>query len=49
MKFRYSTVKDDGTTRKGVVEAADRFAVYSEVRKEGETIVSVDEIGKGFR
>lgn len=48
MKFRYKTVKEDGTTRRGVVEAEDRFHVYNEVREPGETIVSVEEAGSGL-
>ncbi len=43
--FRYTTVAEDGTKRKGTVDVADRFAVYNEVRKSGETIVSVEEAG----
>lgn len=43
--FRYTTVTEDGTKRKGTIEAADRFAVYNEVRQPGETIVSVEEVG----
>jgi type IV pilus assembly protein PilC len=48
MKFRYKTVKEDGSTRRGVVEAPDRFHVYNEVRQPGETIVSVEEAGGGI-
>lgn len=43
--FRYTTVTEDGTKRKGTVEAADRFAVYNEIRQPGETIVSVEAAG----
>lgn len=44
-QFRYKVVREDGSTRKGVVEAKDRFSVYSQIRNEGETIVSVEEAG----
>jgi len=43
-RFRYKAVRENGKTYEGVVEATDRFIVYSQVRKEKSTVISVKEI-----
>lgn len=43
-KFKYIAKRKDGEQYKGTVEAVDRFSVYNDVRKEGNTIVSVIEV-----
>jgi len=45
-KFKLKTLQKDGKLFEGVVEAADRFAVYDQVRKEQATVISVSEINK---
>jgi len=40
--FKYKAVRANGETFSGQLEAADRFALYKEVRKEGGTVLSVD-------
>jgi type IV pilus assembly protein PilC len=42
-KFVYTAEKSDGEVYKGTAEAADRFELYSIVRREGGKIVSVNE------
>jgi type IV pilus assembly protein PilC len=44
-KFVYTAEKSDGEVYKGTAEAADRFELYSIVRREGGKIVSVNEDG----
>lgn len=48
MKFRYTYKTTKGTTEKGIVEAENRFAVYDIVRKDGGSIVSVEEATSGL-
>lgn len=43
MKFRVTAKTAEGTEVKRVVEAASRFGVYSELEKEGITVLSVEE------
>src|SRR3989344_4631352 len=43
MKFVYTAEKSDGEVYKGIAEAADRFELYSVVRREGGKIISVGE------
>ena len=43
MKFIYTAEKSDGEVYKGIAEAADRFELYSVVRREGGKIISVGE------
>jgi type IV pilus assembly protein PilC len=45
MKFRVTLKKLDGTEEKQVVDAASRFAVYSQVEKEGSKVVAIEEGG----
>src|ERR1044072_8619749 len=42
-KFVYTAEKSDGEAYKGTADAADRFELYSIVRREGGKIVSVNE------
>jgi len=44
-KFIYTAEKSDGEVYKGTAEVADRFELYSLVRREGGKIVSVEEEG----
>jgi len=41
--FTYRAKRSDGDEYEGQVDAQDRFGVYDHVRKEGATIISVDE------
>lgn len=41
--FHYTAEKNEGEVYKGVAEAADRFELYSMVRREGGHIISVNE------
>ena len=47
-KFSYIAKKGDSETYRGTAVAKDRFELYAIVRKEGGTVVSVTEEGKGF-
>jgi type IV pilus assembly protein PilC len=47
MKFKTVVKRVDGTEEARVIEADSRFAVYGQVEKEGESIVSIEE-GMGF-
>ena len=42
MKFSYTAKRPTGETYKGVLEAADKGAFYQELRKTGDTLVSVE-------
>jgi type IV pilus assembly protein PilC len=46
-KFTYTAEKSDGEVYKGVAEAADRFELYTVVRREGGKILSVGEDTSG--
>jgi len=46
-KFKYKAVRENGQTYEGLVEAPDRFVVYSQIRKEKGTVVHVEEVRKG--
>ncbi len=46
--FIYKAKREDGTPYEGEIEATNRFEVYGLVRKEGNTIVSVQEKKKGL-
>ena len=48
MKFSVTLKKEDGSIEKRVIDAETRFAVYSEVEKEGGMVVSLEEGGGGF-
>jgi len=41
--FHYKAEREDGEIFEGSLEAQDRFAVYSQVRREGGTILSLEE------
>jgi len=45
-KFKYKTQDKKGNISESTIEAPDRFAVYRQVRKEGQTVVSVVQEGK---
>ncbi len=45
MRFRYTATKADGTETSGEQEAADKFALARERKREGETVVSAEEVG----
>lgn len=46
--FHYKVQGDDGQVRDGTVEAPNRFEVYNIVRKEGGSVLSVEEAGGGL-
>lgn len=46
--FTYTAVRKDGTRYKSARDARDRLALFSQLRKEGESVVSVAEAGGGF-
>lgn len=48
MKFRVSIKKENGSEEKRIVDAENRFAVYTEIEKEGATVLSLEEGGGGF-
>jgi type IV pilus assembly protein PilC len=43
MKFKAVIKKSDGTQESRVLEASSRFALYAQVEKEGESVISIDE------
>lgn len=47
MKFRVTIRKENGTEQKRVIEAATRFVVYTQIEKEGASVVKLTE-GAGF-
>lgn len=48
MKFRAVIKTPDGKEDKRIIEAASRFAVYEQVEKDGDMVVSLSEGGGGF-
>ena len=48
MKFHYTAQKADGTMVEAEREAADRFALYRDLKKEGEIVVLAREVGEPF-
>lgn len=48
MKFRVTLKKEDGSQEKRVIDAPSRFAVYSDIEKEGGMVVSIEEGGGGL-
>ena len=46
-KFTYKALKSSGETYETVRESADKFALYREVKSEGDTVVSVSENKSG--
>lgn len=48
MKYRVTLKKDDGATETRVIDAPTRFAVYTEVEKEGGAVLSLQEGGGGI-
>ncbi len=45
MKFHYKAIRQDGEVFEGITDTVDRFAVYAEVRKNGGSALSVEEVG----
>ena len=45
MKFRVTIKKSDGTEEKQVLDAVSRFAVYSQIEKDGSKVISIEEGG----
>lgn len=45
MKFRVTLKKEDGIEEKRTISAPSRFAVYSDIEKEGGMVVSIEESG----
>lgn len=49
MKFTYKALRKDGEPYQSEREADDKFALFRQLKKEGETVISVTEAGeKGF-
>ncbi len=46
--FKYTATRKDGSRYDGTREVPDRITLFSQLRHEGETVVSVSEVGKGF-
>jgi len=47
MKFKVTFRKEDGTSDTRTVEAANRFSVYSDAEKAGESVTALEEIAGG--
>jgi type IV pilus assembly protein PilC len=45
--FKYTATRKDGSHYQGTLEAKDRFALFSALRKDGETLVGYREVHKG--
>lgn len=43
-RFKYKAIRENGKTYEGVMEATDRFVIYSQIRKEKGTAISVREV-----
>lgn len=48
MKFKATFKKEDGSEDTRIVEAENRFSVYQEAEKTGETVTAIEEAGRGF-
>lgn len=46
MQFSYKATKASGETYQGMREAPDKFALFRDLRKEGETVLSCEEVKK---
>lgn len=47
-KYKYKVRELSGNETEGQMEATDRFAVASQLRSEGKSVISVEEMSKGF-
>jgi len=47
-KFKYKVRELSGNETEGEMEASDRFAVASQLRSAGKSVISVEEVSKGF-
>lgn len=48
MQFKYKATTASGETIEAVKEAPDRFSFYRQIKKEGQTIVSFEEVSTGI-
>ncbi|HZS43283.1 MAG TPA: type II secretion system F family protein [Candidatus Paceibacterota bacterium] len=48
MKFKYSAINKDGMTYEAVKEAPDKFTFYRNLKRDGESIISVKEVKGGM-
>lgn len=48
MRFKATFKKEDGSEETRVVEAENRFSVYQEAEKVGETVTAIEEAGRGW-
>ena len=48
MQFKYKATTASGETIEAVKEAPDRFTFYRQIKKEGQTIVSFQEVSSGI-
>ncbi len=46
--FKYTAVRKDGTRYESVRDARDRLGLFSQLRKEGESVLTVSQVGSGF-
>ena len=46
--YQYTAIRKDGTKYQGTLDALDRISLFSQLRKEGESVLSVTESRTGF-
>jgi type IV pilus assembly protein PilC len=46
MKFKIKAIKKDGEKYEGTKESTDKFALYEELKEQGDTLISASEISK---
>ncbi len=46
MKFKFKAIKKNGGKYEGIKESSDKFALYEELKAEGDTLISASEITK---
>jgi len=46
MKFSYKAIRKDGEPYQDVRDAVDKFALFRQLKKDGETLVSINEVGE---
>jgi len=47
MKFKFKAIKKDGGKYEGIKESQDKFSLYTELKTEGDTLITAEEIRKG--
>ena len=46
MRFKFKAVKSNGERYEGTLESESKFSLYNELKLEGDTLVSAEEINK---